>query len=103
MPPVRNLSNAQKLEVPFSAWKLIENEANQLIEIILQPGEVIDKHSNPKSVFFFILKGIGTLTIDFEDYTLNEHDCIHVEKNLQRKLENKGISELRVLVIKQLL
>lgn len=103
MTQIKNHFNSQKLDVPFCAWKLCDNEANEIIEFILQPGEFIDTHANPKSVFFYVLKGTGTLTIEKKDHILSVHDCIYVEKDLQRKWNNNGSSELQVLVIKQLL
>ncbi len=103
MSQIRNHFNSKKLDVPFCAWKLNENEANEIIEFILQPGEIIELHINPSPVFFYVLKGTGTLSLENIDYILGAGDCVFVEKNLQRKWQNNDSSELKVLIIKQLI
>lgn len=102
MATIKNHFNSEKLDVPFCAWKLHEKGVNEIVEFILQPGELIDTHVNPLPVFFYITTGSGTLSIEEKEHQLGEHDCIFVEKGLQRKFENTGTLGLKVLVIKQL-
>lgn len=102
MSVIKNHFNSQKLEVPFCAWKLHEQGVNELVELVLQAREFIDTHKNPVPVFFYILNGSGTLTIDGKAHLLGESDSIYVEKDLDRKLENTGAEGLKVLVIKQI-
>ena len=97
---ILNTSNGQKLNVPFNAWALAKISGTELVEFHLDSGESIPEHTNPVNVVFYILKGVGILSLEEESFELQEGDSYAVKKDLQREWKNTGKSALQVLVIK---
>lgn len=102
MPEIRNHHRLQKHDAPFDAWKIHTGDHTEIVRVRLAPGEMIDHHVNPVTVFFYVLEGQGELTIDEEQLQMAKDDSVRVEQGLNRRWENTGIEPLEVLVIKQL-
>ena len=102
MAEIKNHLELEKVEQEFSAWKLLNDGKTEIVRVHLEPGEYIDTHVNPLVVFFYVLAGKGTLTIDKEAFSISENDGIRVEAGVSRKWVNSGKKRLDFLVIKQL-
>ena len=50
------------------ARKLLENQSFVIMNILLKPGEVLEKHEAPVDVFFYVVKGKGVILIGDEFY-----------------------------------
>ena len=61
---------------------------------------MIEKHDNPMDVFFFVLEGEGIFLGGETGISRKKGQGIHMEGGLPRSIENTGIAELRVLVLK---
>lgn len=101
MAQIRNHQRLEKADVVFDAWKIHTGDRTEIVRVKLAPGEMIDHHVNPVTVFFYVLEGNGELTVGDELLQMNKDDSIRVEQGLNRKWENTGKVPLEVLVIKQ--
>ncbi len=94
------LETAPKVPIQIDGRIMFSSEKAELIHLTLKRGEVIEKHDNPFDVIFYILEGIGKLTLNNETHLLNTNDCISVSTGIQRTMENSGDKELKILVCK---
>ena len=100
MNPIKNTTNSKKLTLSTDAWSLLDDSRFEIIQINLNPGEIIEKHSNPLEVVFYVVEGQGKATIEDQSELLKKEDSIKIEKNLQRSWENTGENILKLLVYK---
>ncbi|MFC2129219.1 cupin domain-containing protein [Bacteroidota bacterium] len=99
---IKNISNSEKLDVEFDAWKLQENADTALIRINLKSSESVEPHVNEKTVIFFVLNGSGDLTIRDKKSSLAAGDSIKVTKGAMRGWTVTSSTDLELLVIKYL-
>lgn len=99
---IKNISNSEKLDVGFDAWKIQENEKTALIRINLKSGAFVEPHVNEKTVIFFVLSGGGDLVIDEEKFSLTANDSIEVAAGAMRSWRVTSDSHLQLLVVKYL-
>lgn len=102
MAQIRNHHRLEKADVAFDAWKIHAGDRTEIVRVKLMPGEMIDHHVNPVTVFFYVLEGEGELTAGEEILQMAKDDSIRVEQGLNRKWENTGHLPLEILVIKQI-
>ena len=102
MSEIRNHHRLEKADVAFDAWKIHTGDRTEIVRVKLAPGEMIDHHVNPVTVFFYVLEGEGELTVGEEQLQMAKDDSIRVENGLNRKWENSGGVPLEILVIKQI-
>ena len=100
---IKNISNSEKLNVGFDAWKIQENEKTALIRISLNPGVFVEPHVNDVTVIFFVLDGSADLVIDEEKFKLAAQDSIEVAAGAMRSWRVTSSSDLELLVVKYLL
>lgn len=58
------------------AKQLIKHEHVKVMNIILNPGEIIPEHNVPVDVFFYVVEGKGTLQIGDERAVVTAKDII---------------------------
>lgn len=102
MTEICNLKTANKLDLPFTAWRILESEACEIVRFHLNPGEEIEAHANPNNATFFIIRGKAGLQVDSGTFELSKDDCIRIVKNIIRKWQNIGNHVLEVLVFKEI-
>lgn len=69
-----------------TAKQLIKHEHVKVMNIILNPGDVIPKHQVPVDVFFYVIEGKGTLTIGEESAVVSAEDIILCPPNTDMSL-----------------
>lgn len=99
---IYRLEDAPKVPFNLNGKILFSSEKMELIHLTLKPGEEMEKHSQPFDVLFFILEGKGTLEIGNKQVLVNSNTCINLGKRILRKWSNTGLSDLKILVIKNL-
>lgn len=99
---VINLENAQKVPFKLDGKIMFSDTDNELIHLTLKPGEVLDIHTNPFDVIFFVLEGTGIITVEDEQKELSLNSCFKVKTDVMRGWRNESDSILRILVVKQL-
>ena len=99
---ITTLSTAQKVPFNLDGKKMYGGPTAELIHLNLMPHEVLEKHSNPFDVVFYILEGRGIVETDNESVSVEPDVCIEIEKGIDRGIRNTGNENLRVLVFKLL-
>lgn len=82
--------------------KVFENESVGIMQIVLKPGEVIEKHANPVNALFLVLEGTGIAYIGDEQRKVVKNTLIEVPEHLTRGWKNDSNDILKLLVIKLL-
>ena len=96
----KNLSTAEKVPFNLDGRKMFIGKTVEIIHLSLKPGEVLEKHSNPFEVVFYILEGKGVLETDDNTTSVEPDMAIEIPLGVQRGIKNTSDSRLRVLVVK---
>ncbi|MGA7828629.1 MAG: cupin domain-containing protein [Geobacteraceae bacterium] len=96
------LKSAEKVPIAIDARKMLVRNDCELIHLTLKPGEILEKHSNPFDVAFYVLSGIGELEVGDESAIITPDTVIEVAAGELRGWKNIGKEDLRVLVVKLL-
>ena len=82
----------------INAKKLLENQSFKIMNLILQPGEVVEKHEAPMDIFFYVVKGKGYVQDDEEEVLLEATDILFCDKEIPHGLR-AAEEEFHVLVV----
>lgn len=96
------LKNAEKVAIAIDARKMLVRKDCELIHLRLKPAEILEKHSNPFDVAFYVLSGSGELEVGDETETITADTVIEIAAGELRGWKNSGTEDLRVLVVKLL-
>ena len=94
------IETAEKVGFNLDGRKMFSNPKVEIIHLDLKFGEVIEMHSNPFDVAFYILEGAGIIETPDEQLTVEPDMCIEVSAAEPRMIRNIGAGSLRVLAIK---
>ncbi len=97
---VQSLSNSPKVPFNIDGRILFSNSKNEIIRLNLKPGEILDVHSNPLDVVFYVLKGKGVLEIENDIIVACEDMTIFVKAGVMRSWKNSFNDILTILVFK---
>ncbi len=95
-----NLSNADKIPFKINGHKMYSGENIEVIHLDLKPGEILEMHSNPFDVIFYVLEGKGIFINEITDTLIEKDSCFRVKANLLRGWKNNSPDDLKILVIK---
>lgn len=93
---------------PFYKIPLIEgrriHQSNHLeiVHLALEPGGVMEAHSMPVDILFYVLEGNGNLYVNDVQYILGKDDFIEVPGTAMRFWRNESDTPLNLLVIKSI-
>lgn len=82
--------------------KVLNSNGLEFVRLVLEPTAIIEKHSLPVDVYFYVLKGTGKLKIDENEYIINSDTLVFCRANQERIWQNIGNTELSILVIKKI-
>ena len=82
------------------AKKLIKHAHTTVMNLILKPGDIVPEHAVPVDVFFYIVKGKGTLLIGDDKKVVIEQDIILCPPNTVMALWADQGEEFVVLNVK---
>jgi quercetin dioxygenase-like cupin family protein len=99
---ITELRTAEKVAIPIDARKMLTRKDCELIHLALQSGEVLETHSNPFDVAFYVLAGQGDLVVGAETKKIGADTVIEIPAGEMRGWTNHGPDVLRVLVVKLL-
>jgi quercetin dioxygenase-like cupin family protein len=97
-----HLKDGEQVPINIGAHKLFAAPKAEVIHLRFKPGEVLEKHTNPFDVVFYVLEGTGTLAVNDEIFAAGPDTLIEVSAPELRGWTNAGSTDLRVLVIKLL-
>jgi len=79
-----------------------KSEETEIIHLRLKTGEKLEKHRNPFDTVFYILEGHAIIETK-ESVVIAEPDMvIELSQTIERSVENNGLTDFRMLVIKKL-
>ncbi len=95
-------SDVQPFENPHGVdgRKLFIGDNIQLVRLTLKPGEVIQPHSAPINVFFFVVEGEGICESGDEKVAVCKDTLIFSPPGTVHGWRNTGAGELKLLVSK---
>lgn len=71
-----------------------------LAEVMIRPGDSVLAHYHVESEeLFYVLRGVGTMTVDVESCSIGEGDAVVVPPGSTHCVRNDGKSDLIMLVI----
>lgn len=74
-----------------AAKLLLKHDHVQIMNLVLEPGDVVPEHSVPVDVFFYIVEGKGTIKVGDEEAVVSATDIITVPPNTGMSLAaNQG-------------
>ncbi|MDG6223115.1 MAG: cupin domain-containing protein [Candidatus Bathyarchaeota archaeon] len=76
------------------------HENAQVIVLTLAPGESLRRHITPVDVFFYVLKGKGTVEIGDEKKEVEKDSIVHSPAKIVHCWYNTSDMPLRILVAK---
>ncbi|TYO93276.1 cupin domain-containing protein [Desulfallas thermosapovorans] len=80
--------------------KLLDKDGLVLMNLLFKPGEVLEKHTTPQNVVFYVVKGAGTVMIGDEESQVQEDELVYSPKGIPHGLKAAGDQEFHVLVWK---
>lgn len=96
------LENAPKVPFALDGKILFTSDKLEVIHLTLKTGEKMESHSQPFDVVFFVIEGKGSLEINDNHIDVAANSCVRVTKSVLRSWANPGKSNLKILVIKEL-
>ena len=84
----------------FLTKTLVRNSNVAVRNIILNPGEVIKPHSVEVDVFFYVVKGEGTIVIGKDESSVIEGDIVICPPNTEMSVKANQNQEFSFLNVK---
>jgi quercetin dioxygenase-like cupin family protein len=84
----------------FSARKLLDSSSFLIMNLLLKPGEAVEKHDMPDDAFFYVVKGSGVIEIGEEQTNAGETDIVFSPKNTPRGLHASPDQVFHVLIVR---
>jgi quercetin dioxygenase-like cupin family protein len=82
------------------ARKLLDRSSFLIMNLLLKPGEAVEKHDMPDDAFFYVIKGSGIIEIGEEQTSAGETDIVFSPKNTPRGLYASPDQEFNVLIVR---
>lgn len=95
------LTDASRIPFNLEGYILHSSPKIEVIHLCLQPGQVVDLHSNPFDVVACVVNGEVLLRVGDSKVTLSLYDVAEVEAHVERGFTNNGPSEARLIIIKK--
>jgi len=86
----------------ITARKLLDKDGLVLmnLNLLFKPGEVLEMHTTPQNVVFYVVNGEGTITIGDEESQVKKDELVYSPKGIPHGLKAAGGQEFHVLVWK---
>ena len=94
------LETADKVGFNVDGRKMYSGAKAEIIHLDLKFGEVVEMHSNPFDVVFYILEGAGIIETPDEQITVEPDMCVEISAKEPRMIRNIGADSLRLLAVK---
>jgi mannose-6-phosphate isomerase-like protein (cupin superfamily) len=97
---ILSLDDAPEVKINPNGKILYTSENIEMVHLTMKQGETMERHSQPFEVVFFVIYGTGVLDVRNDQIMATPNTCIHVAKGALRRWRNTGVSDLKILVIK---
>lgn len=82
------------------AKKILKHENAMVMNLVLNPNDIVPEHSVPVDVFFYIVEGKGTLQIGDQSAVVEARDIITCPPNTKMSLKADQGEKFVVLNVK---
>jgi|WetSurMetagenome_2_1015567.scaffolds.fasta_scaffold1519302_1 mannose-6-phosphate isomerase-like protein (cupin superfamily) len=100
---ITRLIEAPNVPLALDGKVMVKSEEIEIIHLRLMTGEKLDKHQNPFDTVFYILEGQAIIKTDEANVIAEPDMVIELCRTVERSVENTGLTDFRMLVIKKLL
>ena len=97
---ITELGTAQKVPFNIDGRKMLVDSRVEIIHLTLQPGDVLEKHTNPFDVAIYVLEGSGVLESNDLSLAVSTNTCIEIEAGASMGVRNVDSNCMRLLVLK---
>lgn len=80
--------------------KLISHDNAEVANLVLSPGDEVPEHSVPVDVFFYVVKGKGTLQIGENQEVVEANDIVPCPPDTKMSLKADQGEEFSVMNVK---
>ena len=70
------------------------------VQIVLQPGAVIEPHETTEDVFFYVITGEPTITVAEDTRKVGAENLVECTGGVIKGMKNEGTEVAKVLVVK---
>ncbi len=81
------------------ARRLLETDGFRVMNLVIEPGEMVPEHSSPVEVVFYVVSGSGEIAVGGRKYGVKARDILPCPKETPMSLR-AGAETLAVLNIK---
>ncbi|AGL00340.1 mannose-6-phosphate isomerase [Desulfoscipio gibsoniae DSM 7213] len=80
--------------------KLLDMDGLVLMNLLFKPGEMLEMHTTPQNVVFYVVNGEGTVMIGDEESRVKKDELVYSPKGIPHGLKAAEDQEFHVLVWK---
>ncbi|MDY0143614.1 MAG: hypothetical protein RBR97_17150 [Bacteroidales bacterium] len=85
-----------------AGFKIITDNNLEFVRLILKPNAIVEPHSLPFDVYFYVIEGMGKLFINDSEYIVSKNSFVLCRANFERSWQNINATDLTLLVVKSL-
>lgn len=93
---IEKITHAKGIQVR----NVISQKEVAVVNVVLQPGEILPMHSTPVDVFFYVHEGKGTIVIGEEQQTVKRGEIVISPREIPHGLLANAGEEFSILVVK---
>ncbi|MBU1020348.1 MAG: cupin domain-containing protein [Firmicutes bacterium] len=95
-----NEIQGEKNKYGFTAKTLVSHQNATVKNILIKNGDIIPEHSVPVDVFFYVVKGKGTIYINKEAFEVEDTDIVICPQNTEMSVSANRNSDFSFLNVK---
>jgi quercetin dioxygenase-like cupin family protein len=104
---VHNIFDIPGMEMPAGRKTRVMIGSNGAIDgeyfcqgyVVMYPNGSIPEHTHETVETYTILKGVGKLTVDGEQWEMHEGDFVYIDRNQKHGLVNIGKTDLHLMFV----
>ncbi len=100
---ITRLSDAPVVSFALDGKVMSDSADFQLIHLCLKPGQKLEKHRNPFDTIFYVIEGKAIIETQEGIVSAEADMVIELSRTVERSVENNGLTDFRMHVIKKLL
>lgn len=94
------LHEAPKVPFNLDGHIVAQSQNIEVVHLHLKPGEILEKHTNPFDVIFYVLEGKAMIESGNEKALVQKNESVYIQTGVSRGIENISINDFKLLVIK---
>jgi quercetin dioxygenase-like cupin family protein len=99
---ITRLSEAPNVPFALDGKVMCKADEIEIIHLRLEPGQKLEKHRNAVDTVFYVLEGKAIIETPEGVVSAEADMVIELRQIVERSIENNGLTDFRMLVIKKL-